>query len=106
MRLRTSTSAPNSASRTVSGRSRELPAVDGDSWPDALTAYVSYCAAKLGLPPAVPYDARSLNSLTWGKTQNGSSDTRQASEPRPYVAQRLSEPKSELPSRRTSPPMM
>ena len=66
--------------------------------PVVLQVYVSYCALKRGVLPAVPCDARRRKSVMCGTFQNGSSDTRHTPETRPNGAQRLPAPNSELPS--------
>ena len=98
-------SAPTSVSVVVSGFRVLLPACPSEQ-PVALHEYVSYCAAKLGVFPAVPREARMRKSLTPLTFQNGSSDARHTADMRPNGAQRLPEPNSELPSYRKVPSTM
>src|SRR5438046_10332770 len=92
-------SVPSSVSAVVSGLSFVLPAWPSEQ-PLTLQEYVSYCAEKLGVLPAVPCEARRRKSLSILTFQNGSSDTRQTPDNRPKGAHRLPEPKRELPSYR------
>ena len=61
-RLKSVKSVPNSFSVVVSGFSFELPACPRLQ-PVALQLYVSYCALKLGVLPALPREARRRKSL-------------------------------------------
>src|SRR5689334_22563259 len=99
------TSVPSSISVVVSGLSSGFPAWPSEH-PVVPQVYVSYCAEKLGVDPAVPRDARRRNSVTPGTLKKGSSDTRHTPEMRPNGAQRLPEPNSELPSYRNVPSRM
>src|SRR6266536_2206399 len=87
-RLRTSTSAPTSSSRLISGFRLRLPSTLSVRMPAPVRLNVSYCAVKFGELPAVPYEVRSLNSETAGRNHHGSRATRHATDPRPNVAQR------------------
>src|SRR5688500_8995393 len=106
-RPKNSMSAPTSVSVLISGLRSLLPNVAGLSVPPVPIVNVSYCAANDGRCPVVPREKRSLNRLSCSaQGHHGSGEAIHAAERRPKVAQRLPSPKSELPSRRITPPRM
>src|SRR6185503_3447557 len=96
-------STPPSHSLLISGFRFRLPSVVSVRTTPPPMLNVSYWAVNRGELPAVPYDPRSLNSLTIGRNQNGSLLTRHAADMRPKVPHRLPAPNRELPAFRTSP---
>ena len=64
------------------------------------------CAVKCGVLPALPREARTRKSVSFCECQNGSSEMRHTPDTRPNGAQRLPEPKRELPSYRSVPSTM
>src|SRR6266542_2033661 len=83
-----SISVPSSSSWCTSGPRSRLPRNCGSGTPPAPIPNVSYCQEKRGEPPAVPYDARSVNAVILGVNHHGSRPTSHAPETRPNVAHR------------------